>query len=354
MKDKINTTTKLHLLEKSEWSLWILALVIIIIYTVCIMVVAQPDIWNDVISGAAQSTFIILVSSLFILTVLLCFYIIYRERVIKKLRKGLFADERMSAMAHLAARITHDLNNKMTIATGLVELVLKSDLPREVKSDLENINAQHKEINRLLENLLVAGRQKNSLSQLKQADKHEAVDLAGLVKSVLDSMQAKMTAHHIVLNHAIPEWATPGESIRVNGDRHQLFEGFLNLVKNAVEAMEKSERKELIVRYERSADNKVLVRISDTGPGIKPEVMRNIFEPFVTTKQPGKGTGLGLNITKSIISQHGGKISAKNNTDRGAAFIVELSTVHAGDAPTPPSGDARPLRASGETQPNRA
>ena len=325
MKDNTDKTTKLQRLEKREWSLWILALVIIVIYAVCIVVVAQPDIWNSVMAGAAQPTFVILISSLFILTILLCVYIIYRERVIKKLRRELFADERMMVMAHLAARVTHDINNKMTIAAGLVELLLQSDPPEEIRPDLKKIKEQHNEIVRLLQSLLVAGRQKIALSRLRQTDKYEIVDLTELIKSVLDSMRTEMATQHVILNYH-PVLVAPEESIQMRGDRRQLFEGFLNLVKNAIEAMEMSEPKELTVKYE-FAGAKILVYISDTGPGIKPEVMRNIFEPFVTTKQPGKGTGLGLNITKSIINQHGGKISAKNNAHVGVTFTVELNRI---------------------------
>ena len=71
-------------------------------------------------------------------------------------------------------------------------------------------------------------------------------------------------------------------------------------------------------------NRRVCIEISDTGPGIPEEALPHLFEPFFTTKDEGKGTGLGLSLAYNIVESHGGRMSARNNPDKGASFIIEL------------------------------
>jgi signal transduction histidine kinase len=98
---------------------------------------------------------------------------------------------------------------------------------------------------------------------------------------------------------------------------------FMNIILNAVEAMEG--RGKLGLRtYLASEGDRVIIEISDTGPGIPEEVLPKIFEPFFTTKEAGKGTGLGLSLVYGIVENHGGRIAARSRPDEGTAFIIEL------------------------------
>jgi two-component system sensor kinase FixL len=112
---------------------------------------------------------------------------------------------------------------------------------------------------------------------------------------------------------------------RVVADRVQIGQVLINLMRNAQEAMRDSERKELVVRTHRVADNMLAIDVADTGPGISDEIAAQLFRPFVTSK-PG-GMGIGLSISKRIIESHGGEISVKGNTDGGATFTFTLPTV---------------------------
>src|SRR5206468_10848251 len=111
-------------------------------------------------------------------------------------------------------------------------------------------------------------------------------------------------------------------------DAHQLQQVFLNLVTNAEQAMERSERDKqcLIVRTRRTGDL-IRIEVEDTGSGIPPNLLERIFNPFFTTKPTGSGTGLGLSISLGIVREHEGRIWAENAPHGGARFVIELPMV---------------------------
>lgn len=108
-------------------------------------------------------------------------------------------------------------------------------------------------------------------------------------------------------------------------DRVQVQQVLTNLMRNAIEAMRESERRELTVRTLSSADGTLTVEVSDTGPGISEEIASRLFQPFVTSK-PG-GMGIGLSISRRIIQSHGGDLAARRNEFGGATFSFTLPTI---------------------------
>ena len=109
----------------------------------------------------------------------------------------------------------------------------------------------------------------------------------------------------------------------ISGNAGEIQQVFVNLLNNAVEAMEGNGRLFVTSRYE---DGSVVITIRDTGPGIKKEYLNKLFTPFFTTKDPGKGTGLGLNIVHKIITNHRGSISVESEEGKGATFIARFPT----------------------------
>jgi two-component system NtrC family sensor kinase len=110
----------------------------------------------------------------------------------------------------------------------------------------------------------------------------------------------------------------------IASDQSQLQQVFLNLISNAIDAIGKNGRVEVLSR--RRGD-RIMVEIVDNGPGISPEMQKRIFDPFVTTKQTGKGTGLGLWISYNIMEKLGGKITFSSQVGKGTTFIVEIPIV---------------------------
>jgi two-component system, LuxR family, sensor kinase FixL len=108
----------------------------------------------------------------------------------------------------------------------------------------------------------------------------------------------------------------------VLADKVQIQQVLLNLMRNAIEAMEQSERRELIISTESRKDGLIAVSVADTGPGIAPEIASQLFQPFITSKP--HGMGVGLSISRTIIEAHGGQISAEPNPGGGTVFRFTL------------------------------
>jgi two-component system sensor kinase FixL len=114
-------------------------------------------------------------------------------------------------------------------------------------------------------------------------------------------------------------------------DKVQIQQVLLNLLRNAIEAMQTSARRELVVWTAPAADDMVAVSVADTGAGIAPDMVSKLFQPFVTTKQ--QGLGIGLSISRTIIESHGGQIMVEPNTGGGTIFCFTLRGA------TPEEGD---------------
>ena len=117
---------------------------------------------------------------------------------------------------------------------------------------------------------------------------------------------------------------------RVIADRVQIQQVVLNLIRNAIEAMEGLPRRELIVTTEPADDNMIAVIVADTGAGLAKEILPKLFEPFVSTK--ANGMGVGLSISRTIVEAHGGTISAQPNPGGGTVFRFTLRLVKEGEA----------------------
>ena len=113
------------------------------------------------------------------------------------------------------------------------------------------------------------------------------------------------------------------EMMLIHADKNQLSQVFINLIMNAVAAMEK--KGTLTFRtYRKKSSKKVYIEVSDTGYGISEENLSKVFDPFFTTKETGKGTGLGLSTSYGIIKENGGRISIKETNPGGTTFLIEL------------------------------
>ena len=161
---------------------------------------------------------------------------------------------------------------------------------------------------------------------------HNMLGYARKMEPRLEDVDVNDTIHQtitILENHArinnIDIQVDLAETIPIiAGDQAQLQQVFLNLISNAIDAIGSNGAIEV---DSRRRDDVIVVNIRDDGPGLSEEKMRKIFDPFYTTKESGKGTGLGLWVSHSIISKMGGNIQVKNNPDKGAVFTVEIPIV---------------------------
>ena len=108
-------------------------------------------------------------------------------------------------------------------------------------------------------------------------------------------------------------------------DKVQIQQVIVNLMRNAIEAMEVSDRRELTVSTELAEDGVITISVADSGPGIAPELADRLFQPFVTTK--AQGMGVGLSICRSIVEAHNGRLWAETNPDGGAIFRFTVPAI---------------------------
>jgi len=223
---------------------------------------------------------------------------------------------KLAAVGEMAAAVAHELNNPLTTVTGFTELILET-LPED-SPEYEDMNLVLSEAQRsreVVRRLLDFSRQ----SEILRVD----TDLNEMITIVLQ------LTHHLAQTSNIKVRMELWEDIpTIRADRNQIQQVILNLVHNAIQAM--ADGGELIVQSlmeEREKQMWLGIRVQDQGVGIDEENLEKIFEPFFTTKPSGEGTGLGLSVSYSIISEHGGYIDVQSKVNQGSAFTIWLPTI---------------------------
>ncbi|MCX5700216.1 MAG: PAS domain S-box protein [Candidatus Omnitrophica bacterium] len=233
----------------------------------------------------------------------------------KRLEYQIFQSEKMAAVGQLAAGMSHEINNPLFVISGKINLLLANKrFGNKLKSDLKAIETQAQRIRSLVDRVLVFAR--------KTPPQAVDLDINKVIKNVLPLLAYhKLPSHKI---HIIKYFSD--NLLLIRGDIHQLQEIFLNLFINACQAMEKGGT--LTIKTNRLDDTFAEITISDTGNGIAPINLKNMFMPFFSTKKDG--TGLGLSICYSIIKNHNGTIDVRSQLNQGTTFIIKLPFIKKG------------------------
>jgi two-component system sensor kinase FixL len=237
------------------------------------------------------------------------------ERRIEDLQAELLHASRLSVMGQMASTMAHELNQPLTAVTNYLEagrqlLATGAGRPERIADLMEKAIGQAQragDVIRRLREFVGKGeteRRPQSVNQLVE----EAVALA------LVGARQRGVRTSFELDHTLPP---------VVVDHVQIQQVVLNLVRNAIEAMEQVERRELVIGT-RTIPEQGMVEISvaDSGPGIAPELADRLFQPFVTTK--ATGMGLGLSICREIVEAHHGRLTASPGSPGGAVFRLTL------------------------------
>lgn len=234
----------------------------------------------------------------------------------KQLEADLSQAQKLEAIGQMAGKTAHDFNNFIVVICGHAQLLLsRKDLPTGVRSSILEIQSAGERSAKLTKQLLLFGRKQ--LPRLSQLPIEEVVD--GAMNLLRDLASAKCEVERL--------GGCPGVTVFV--DRAMMEQVLMNLVVNARDAMPNGGKIVIAmdtVSRELDSGAKRFVRTSvrDSGEGIPPEVLPRIFEPFYTTKESNKGTGLGLATVFGIVKQHHGWIEVESVPGEGSTFHVYL------------------------------
>lgn len=240
---------------------------------------------------------------------------------VQKLQAELVHISRLSAMGEMAATLAHELNqplsaisNYLNGARRLLEREQPGNRAAEAMEKAAEQALRAGQIIRRLREFVARGESERRIENLPTL-LDEASELA-LVGARERGVRVKLRRSPLI-----------GD---VMADKVQIQQVVLNLIRNALEAMEGCARRDLLITVEPEADDMARVTVSDSGPGISPEIADQLFQPFVTTKG-AQGMGVGLSICRTIIEAHGGRIWTEPSPEGGAAFHFTLRCAETGE-----------------------
>ena len=236
-----------------------------------------------------------------------------KDAEIERQREALHQSEKLSALGELLAGVSHELNNPLSVLVGQAQLLKETVADREVMHRAEKINEAADRCARIVKSFLSMARQEPIASQ--------PTDINDVIVSALE-----VTAYGLRASDINVELELASELPPVMLDSDQFRQVVTNLLVNAQHALEQTqhERTLTITTRENPGEGTVALLVADNGPGISSDLQKRIFEPLFTTKEVGRGTGIGLALCNRIVGTHGGSIRVESGLGEGAAFIVNL------------------------------
>ncbi|HKB79179.1 MAG TPA: ATP-binding protein [Thermoanaerobaculia bacterium] len=229
--------------------------------------------------------------------------------------------EKLTSLGKLAAVVAHEINNPLSAILTDAKLMRKwiergdslEAHATDMRESLQLIESESRRTGELVRNLLTFAR----VAPMNITD----VDLNHIVRQCM-----KLVAHKMALGSIESVLELPDDLPTVRGDANQLEQLVLALTMNAIDAMPREGQLRIAARAA-SDRSHVVITISDNGVGIPKSLLPRLFNPFVTTKEEGKGVGLGLAISRSIIDRHQGKIEVQSEEGKGTTFTITLPLV---------------------------
>ncbi len=271
----------------------------------------RAPLWESLPFGIPGWVFWVLVTALPIAAIFLVRHLDRLHRAELQAKEN----ERLAALGRLSAMLAHEVRNPVTTIKGFLQLGERylragGDLPPQARPAFQFGLRQAEQLERLLTDFLILGRMGGRKEE--PAD----VDLARLVREVVEGARQGAAARDVVLEAQVPDAVPP---LRAVPQRlQQLLD---NLVKNAIESIDGAGSVRVSLELDRQAGDLVL-RVRDTGCGIPPELVSRIFEPFFTTK--AEGTGLGLMVVQRVAEDLRGTVQVESEPGRGTEFVVRF------------------------------
>lgn len=235
------------------------------------------------------------------------------QRTLSEQREQIFQSEKMSALGELLAGVAHELNNPLSVVVGHALMLREESTDPDILRRLEKISEASERCARIVKSFLAMARQQPA--RLAPMGLREAVETA--VEALNAGANGLGVPVQIDFERDMP-WTM--------GDADQLVQVIINLLTNADQAIAASgvgDRITVTARYDKR-DRMIEMRVSDNGPGVPKDIRSRIFDPLFTTKDVGKGTGIGLAFCHRVITSHNGQIRLESDRGDGATFMIRL------------------------------
>ncbi len=234
---------------------------------------------------------------------------------LKQVQQQLIQSEKLSAVGMLVSGVTHELKSPLMSIIGYSDLLHSQAKEESFKRKLEEIAGEAQRAAKIVQNLLSFARESKLNKKL--------ININALIEKVLEMKSYSFHANKIRVHK---DQSSPLKDILA--DHTQIHQVLLNIINNAEDALKSKPDERIIDIKTFEEDGWIKVKISNNGPNIPEESLKKIFLPFFTTKELGKGAGLGLSICYGIIEEHKGKIAAVNKNGRGVTFSIKLPASH--------------------------
>ena len=238
---------------------------------------------------------------------------------LQRAQEQMIQAEKLTSLGKLAAVVAHEINNPLsgilTYAKLLRKWIERGDSlekhAEEMRDSLQLIENESRRCGDIVRNLLTFAR----VQPLNITD----FDVNRVVSQTIKLVEHKLDLGNITANLEL------GENLpKIRGDAGQIEQLLLALVMNAIEAMPREGNLHIVTTA--PDRDSIVIRVEDDGTGIPPDILPHLFEPFTTTKDEGKGVGLGLAISRAIVDRHGGRIDVQSAVGQGTAFTITLPT----------------------------
>jgi PAS domain S-box-containing protein len=235
---------------------------------------------------------------------------------LKQLQQQIIQSERLAWLGQMIAGTAHELRDPLNRIINYALKLQEDERDPVASRKLDVIVRAGEQAAQIVSDLVVFARR-------QELENGKEIDLNGLIEDALRQRARELAANNITVireSNPIP---------RVYGEERLLQRVFLNIILNAEQAIGSQQGGTLKIStgIKQTDSEKVVVKITDTGPGIKLEHLARLFDPFFTTKPIGQGMGLGLAFSYGVIKMHGGEIRVEDSPDSGACFVVELPTL---------------------------
>jgi two-component system C4-dicarboxylate transport sensor histidine kinase DctB len=239
---------------------------------------------------------------------------IHTEKALRSTKKELIQASKLAALGKMASGISHEFNQPlMAVSSWLhnIGLLLDQGHRNEAEEALANIGTQVNRMIELASHIQTLARQPDLM--------FSPTDVCEVLERSLTLFQVRISQEGATVNRS-----HVAQPLIISTDGLRLEQVFINLVSNALDAMGSQDNKIITIDAGFDQNEKLSIRLSDSGPGIPEDIREHVFDPFFTTKKTGKGMGLGLSISYNIVHSLGGSLAVHNLESGGACFVLTL------------------------------